>query len=129
MLQLILLAFVCTDVTSTCVFWVRPWVATLIGFQKMTMPVGAATWVARINRRASSRQGHRLGRSAIIFQRAENGIRVIQIAGAGKGASIIAAQVVSIRGHDSFAVSLRVICDDAVLDREDTVVLDAAAGS
>jgi len=50
---LVALTFIRSDVATADVFLVWTWHTALIGFQQLTLAVGAATWVAPINRRAS----------------------------------------------------------------------------
>lgn len=45
--------------------WTR--LTALIGFQQLALAVGAATWVARVNRRASREESHGRGRSAVVL--------------------------------------------------------------
>ena len=49
---LIALAFVRAHVAAACVLLVGTQVAALIGFQQMAIPIGAASGVSGINRRA-----------------------------------------------------------------------------
>src|SRR5580704_5898495 len=56
-------------------------VATLIAAQNMTMTVGTAARVARVNCRAAGQKSHRFPRSTIVQQQAELRIGVDQITG------------------------------------------------
>jgi hypothetical protein len=69
------------------------------------MAIGAASGVARINRRASREQKDCLCGSAVVPQVSELGIGVVQVASVAKIATIIAAQVVALRGDSAVAVS------------------------
>src|ERR1700674_4130935 len=114
--RLVLLTFIRSHVTTTRVLMVRTRLAALIGFQQMTVTSSAASRVARINRRASRENSHRLGIAAVVVQGAEHRVGVIQVAGIAEVACVIAAQVVAIREHGPRAVSSRrAVRDDSVL--------------
>ena len=77
----------------------------MIGLQQMTLSVGAAIRVARVNCRTSLEQRDGLCGAAVVAQFSELGDGVIEIAGAIEIASSVAAQVVAHRGHRPAAVS------------------------
>jgi len=123
------LPFIRAHVATACVFFVAARCATLIGLQQMTTAIGAALWVACINRRTAGKQTLSLSRAAIVLKGAELGVGVVQIAWTVEGASIVAAQVVTFRSQTAaIAVpSLRGIGDNTVLQRGRTKVRDTAA--
>jgi hypothetical protein len=65
--KLILLTLIRAHVAAASIFMVGTRLTALIGFQQMPLVVCAAARVALINRRASGRQSHRIGRSAIVL--------------------------------------------------------------
>jgi hypothetical protein len=76
----IFLPLVRSHVAAAVVFPVRPRFAPLVGRENMTVAVGAALRVARIDRRASRKQRHGLGRATIVLQASQQGLGVVQIA-------------------------------------------------
>jgi hypothetical protein len=95
--RLVRLAFKRSSIAADAViFLVGARLATLIGFQQMTVTIGATTRISRINRRASLEQSHSLSGTAVVPQASELGVGVVQIAGVAEFARAIAAQVVSI---------------------------------
>jgi hypothetical protein len=93
---LVALTFVGSHVAAASVLLVGTRPAALIGLQQMTIAIGAATRVARINRRASREQSLGLGRAAIVLQGSELGVGVVQITAVVEIARAVAAQVVAI---------------------------------
>src|SRR5947209_5864133 len=78
--QLIALTFIRTHVAAASVLRVGTRLAALIGLQQMAKAVGAATRVARIDRWATGEQSLGLCWPAIVLQRAEQRVRVFQVA-------------------------------------------------
>lgn len=107
-------------------------IAALVGLQKMTMAVGAATRITGINCRASQEFCPGLRRPAIVLQGSELGMDVVQISGAAQMATLVAAKVVALGGNSAGAVSpLKVIRDYAVLECRraiDPAALDVTGG-
>jgi hypothetical protein len=66
--QLVALKFKRSYVTAGFVFFIRAWHATLIGLQQVTLAVGAATGVARINRWTARKKSLRLCRTAVVLK-------------------------------------------------------------
>ena len=114
--RLVVLTFICSSIAAARVLRVGTRHAPLIGLQQMTVAVSAATGVARIDRGASREQSHGLGGSAVALQGSEVGVDVVQIAGAIEIASVIAAQVVTVRGQCAVAVSPGIVRDNGVLE-------------
>jgi hypothetical protein len=114
--MLIVLTLKRSHVTAAGVLRIGTRLATLVGLQQIALFVGAAAGVACVNCRASREQRNSLGWPAVVPQRAELGVGVVQIARAAEIAGVIAAQVVAMRGHTT-AVSARIIRDNAVTDR------------
>src|SRR5579864_1439140 len=93
---LVRLAFVRSHVAAASVLCVGTRLAALIRLQQMTVTIGAAARVARINCRASREQSLSLCRPAVVLQRPELGIGIVQVASIVEVAAAIAAQVVAI---------------------------------
>ena len=91
----IALTFERTHVTEARIL-VGPRCATLVGFQQMTVTIGAAIGIARIDRRTAREQRDRLGGTAVVGQVADLGVGVVHIAPAVEIAGVVAAQVVAI---------------------------------
>ena len=72
--------------------------AALIGRQQMTLTIGAAIRVARVNRWASQQFHYGLCRATVIAQLAKLGLGVVQIARTIEVTGFVAAQVVALRG-------------------------------
>ena len=95
MRRVIALTFIRPHVAAGLVFPVGTRQTALVGLQQIAVVVRAPTRVACINGRAI-RQCHGHGRSAIIPQRAELRIGVVEITGLVKAAGVIAAQVIAV---------------------------------
>lgn len=126
--HLIGLTFICSHVATANVLLVGTRLTTLIGLQKNPVAIGAAIRITRINGWTSREQRDRLCRSAIIPQRAEFGVGVVQIARAVKITGAVAAHIVAIRRHSAVAVpTRRAVRDNAVLESRRSI--DAATGA
>jgi diketogulonate reductase-like aldo/keto reductase len=62
----------------------------LIDLEQMTLAIGASARVASVDREASGKQRHRLCRSTVVLERADEGICVVHIAWASQVAGVIA---------------------------------------
>jgi hypothetical protein len=88
------------------VLLVRTRLATLIGLQQMTLAIGAAAWVARINRGASREQSLPLCRAAVVLQGAGTqpvGTRSLdkKITLTNKGSATVDISGIAITGNDA----------------------------
>jgi hypothetical protein len=113
-LTLVLLALISSHIATARVLFVGTKHAALIGLQQMTVLVGAAIRVTRINRRAAREQSHRIGESAVVLQGAQLGVGIDQVAGAVETTAIVAAQVVASGLDRALTVSSRVVRDNTV---------------
>ena len=98
----------------------------------MTIAVGTALRVARINRWTTREQRDRLRGSSVVPQRAELGVGVVHVARAVEIAAVITAQVVAVGGHGAMVVAVssqRTVGDYVVLNCDciARVVVDPAA--
>ena len=82
----------------------------------MAETIGATTRVSSINGGATGNQRHGLRGAAVILQRTEHWIGVVQIAWTIEIAGVVAAEVVAVGGHGAVAVSRIAVSDDAVLE-------------
>ena len=90
---LIALPFKCAHIAAASALLVGTRPPTLIGCQQMTLSIGAAIRVARVNRWASFEQLPGLGRAAVVLQEAQVGFGVVQIASVAEVAGAIAARL------------------------------------
>jgi hypothetical protein len=93
---LVALTFIRAHIAAASVFLIGTWLTALVGLQQMTVAIGAATRVARINRRASREKRDSLCGSAVVPQLSQLGVSVVQIAGTVEIAGAVAAQVSAI---------------------------------
>src|SRR5438445_3922338 len=93
-LQLIALTFIRAHVAAASVLRVGTREAALIRLQQVTEAVGAATRVSGINGRTTREQRNSWRWPAVVPQRAEYGVYIVQVTGAIEVAAVIAAQVV-----------------------------------
>lgn len=83
-INLLLLTFIRTYVAAALILLVGAGLTPLIGLQQVTITVGPAVRVAGINSRAAGEQRDRLSRTAVVAQRPQLAIGVVQIAGIGE---------------------------------------------
>ena len=97
----------------------------------MTLAIGAASWVPRINGSAAMKQRHGLCWPAVASQGAQPGVCVIDIARIMEAAGVIAAEVVTVRLNRAEAAAAvaahRVVRDDTVCEYRLTIGVNAAA--
>ena len=121
------MAFKRTDVAAACVLWVIARFAALIGLEQISMTVGAATRVSGINGRTTREQRNSWRWPAVVSQRAEHGVGVVPVAAVAESAGAIAAQVIAMRRDGAATICVRIVCDNAVLQRRCAVVKDTAS--
>ena len=119
------MAFKRTDVAAASVLWVMARFAALIGLEQISMTVGAATRVSGINVTREQRNSWRW--PAVVSQRAEHGVGVVPVAAVAESAGAIAAQVIAMRRDGAATICVRIVCDNAVLQRRCAVVKDTAS--
>jgi hypothetical protein len=73
----VLLPFIRAHIAARLIFFVGTRVGALIGFQQMTVAIGAAVRVTRINRRTSREQRDSLCGAAVVPQLSELGVGVV----------------------------------------------------
>ena len=102
-------------------------VCRLIGLEQISMTVGAATRVSGINGRTTREQRNSWRWPAVVSQRAEHGVGVVPVAAVAESAGAIAAQVIAMRRDGAATICVRIVCDNAVLQRRCAVVKDTAS--
>jgi hypothetical protein len=70
-------ALICPHVAAGLILPIGTRHAALVGLQQNSVIIGTAAGISRIDRPAASEQRNRLGRTAVVPQRAESGVDVV----------------------------------------------------